>query len=205
MGRSVEVPIPAISVIYVICVISLKRYLAESCGQTVVKVVSWHANSMLFQEARHASKLSEGFGRAVAEKPQIVEAGELTVDLKRPGQQFRMVRRFPSLHLIASNRDQRRRFFRRLRVHVHEQLVTLEREGEPFEEIDRGHRRDLLADSWNPCRLIGTVVIDKDLLWCNAQRSRQLKKLDNCQIELAPDLDVADDLRAEAFVRDSSS
>ena len=49
------------------------------------------------------------------------------------------------------------------------------------------------------------LVVDEDLLWCNAQCSGQLEKLDDCQIELAPQLDVADDLRAEACVRDSGS
>lgn len=70
--------------IFVINVITSIVVRAGSCGQTVVKVVSRHANATLFQEASHASKLSEGFGHAVAEMPQIVEAGELTIDLKRP-------------------------------------------------------------------------------------------------------------------------
>lgn len=56
--------------IFVINVITSIVVRAGSCGQTVVKVVSRHANATLFQEASHASKLSEGFGHAVAAPPE---------------------------------------------------------------------------------------------------------------------------------------
>lgn len=191
-----------------ICVIDvIRRFVVrvESCGQSVAKVLIGDPDSACAQELGDDSEFRGRFGSLTAQKRQIVEARELFVDAQRLVEQFQLVGDKPALHLVSAQRKKSARFLRVACLRTHEQWVSLEGQREPLEEINRRHCRDFLANTRNGGWLIWAPVVDQEVLRRNPEGPRQLEKLDDCQVKLPADLDVANDFRCQPAVRDGFS